>query len=72
MAIIPQISMFCWENDINILGDLERLDLVLETLPDEHLMKKLEKKRGRGRDDFPVRAMWNLKIAMVVFGHMRV
>jgi hypothetical protein len=63
--------MFCWENDIEILGDLERLKLVLETLPDERLMKKLEKKRGHGRNDFPVRAMWNMLIAMTVFGHVR-
>jgi len=71
MAIIPQISMFCWEKDINILGDLARLDLALRAIPDERLMRKLEKERGRGRDDFPVRAMWNLLIAMVVFGHPR-
>ena len=69
MAIIPQISMFVWENDIENLGDLARLDLVLSNLPDERLMRKLEKQRGNGRNDFPVRAMWNLTIAMVVFGH---
>jgi len=71
MAIIPQISMFCWEKDINILGDLERLDLVINTLPDERLMRVLEKKRGHGRNDYPVRAMWNMVIAMIVFGHAR-
>ena len=30
MATIPQISMFVWENDLENLGDLKRLDLVLE------------------------------------------
>jgi len=72
MAIIPQISMFSWENDIENLGDNERLKFVLENIPDEALVLKLEKDRGRGRDDYPVRAMWNMFIAMIVFGHGRV
>jgi hypothetical protein len=69
MAIIPRISMFSWENDINNLGDLERLRLALESIPDEELMRFLEKRRGRGRNDFPVRALWNMQIAKIVFGH---
>ena len=43
--------------DIDELGDLERLRLVLEQLPDEALMRKLEQKHYRGRDDYPARAM---------------
>lgn len=62
MAIIPQVSMFSWENDIENLGDNERLRFVLEHMPDEALVEELEKERGRGRDDYPVRAMWNLFI----------
>lgn len=69
MAIIPQISMFSWENNINNLGDNERLRFVLENMPDEGLVVKLEKERGQGRDDYPIRAMWNMFVAMIVFGH---
>ncbi|MCL1896837.1 MAG: transposase [Clostridiales bacterium] len=68
MAIIPK-SLFTWEGEIQRLGDLKRLQIVLDTLPDEPLMRKLEQERGKGRDDFPVRAMWNLMIAGYVFGH---
>ena len=68
MAIIPQQTFFVW-NEIEKLGDLERLLLVLEHMPDEELMRKLEKERGNGRDDFPVRAMWNSILAGVVFEH---
>ena len=71
MASIPQISMFVWEKDLNSLGDLERLDLAIKSLPDEELMLKLEKERRQGRDDYPVRAMWNMLIAMFVFGYSR-
>ncbi|KIO63175.1 transposase [Caldibacillus thermoamylovorans] len=58
MAIIPQLSLFAWE-EIEELGDLERLRLVIEYMPDEQLMRVLEKERGKGRDDYPIRAMWN-------------
>jgi len=68
MAIIPQQTFFVW-NEIEKLGDLERLLLVLEHMPDEELMRKLEKERGNGRDDYPVRAMWNSILAGVVFEH---
>lgn len=68
MAIIPQKRLFGWE-EIDELGDLERLRLVLEYLPDERLMEVLEKDRGRGRDDYPVRAVWNSILAGIVFQH---
>lgn len=68
MAIIPQQTLFVW-SEIEKLGDLERLRLVLEYMPDELLMQALEKERGKGRDDFPDRAMWNSILAGVVFEH---
>jgi hypothetical protein len=68
MAIIHQ-SLFGWEEENDKLGDLKRLQIILETLPDEALMQKLEHNRKNGRDDYPVRAMWNLIIAGFVFGH---
>lgn len=68
MAIIPQMSLFTWK-EIDELGDLERLRLVLDYMPDEDLMATLEKKRGQGRDDYPVRAMWNSVLAGIVFQH---
>src|SRR5690554_3021532 len=71
MAIIPQKSLFLWD-EIENLEDLERLRLVIEYMPDEGLMRKLEKERGKGRDDYPVRAMWNSVLAGVVFQHISV
>ena len=68
MAIIPQTPLFAWEQ-VEALGDLERLRLVLDHLPDGPLMKRLEQLRGRGRDDHPVRAIWNSVLAGVVFQH---
>jgi len=68
MAIIPQQTFFVW-SEIENLGDLERLNLVLEYMPDEELMWELEKERRNGRDDYPVRAMWNSILAGIVYQH---
>ena len=67
MATIQQ-NLFTWQ-DLDEIGDLRRLQLVLETLDDEQLMMKLEKDRGKGRDDYPVRAVWNSLLAAVVCQH---
>ena len=40
MAIIPQKQLFSWK-EIENLGDLDRLRLVLDYLPDEQLMRAL-------------------------------
>ena len=54
---------------VESLPDLERLCLVLDTLPDEEIVAALEARRGRGRNDYPVRSMWRALIAGVVFQH---
>jgi len=68
MAIIPQPQLFGWEQ-IDELGDLERLVLVLKNLHDGELMVTLERECGNGRDDYPVRPMWNSIVAGIVFQH---
>src|ERR1035437_3880302 len=69
--IITQKTIFDY-SEIEILGDLERLKLALEGIDDENLMLKLESKRKNGRNDYPVRVMWNLIIAMKIFEHKSV
>ena len=64
---ISQIT-FADYGEIEILGDLERLLLAQLGMCDEALMLRLEKRRGNGRDDYPVRVMWNLVIAMKGLG----
>jgi hypothetical protein len=71
MAIIHQ-TLWGWEEEKRELGDLERLKIVLDSMPDEKLMRQLERERGKGRDDYPVRAMWNLILSGIVFEHKSV
>lgn len=68
MNSISQISVFDY-SEIEILGDLERLKLFFENLNDGKLCETLEKERGKGRNDYPVRVMLNLIYAMKIFGH---
>jgi hypothetical protein len=68
MAKILQRSLFTW-NAIEAKSDLERFYLVRDNLPDEQIAIALEKNRGKGRDDFAVRAMWNAVLAGIVFQH---
>jgi hypothetical protein len=68
MATLSQKPLFGWDQ-IEALGDLKRLQLLLDNLPDEPLMSKLEQERDRGRDDYPIRPMWNALVSGVVFQH---
>ena len=71
MATIPQRQLFRWQ-EIEELGDLDRLRLVLDHLPDEPLMEELERRRGYGRNDYPIRAVWNSVLAGIVFQHQSI
>ena len=68
MAKLLVPYLFKWQ-DVEAKSDLERLGLVLEYLPDEALMKKLEAHRDKGRDDYPIRPVWNSVLAGIVYQH---
>ena len=68
MRIITQLSLFDDTQNEN-LGDLERLQNVFENIPDENLIRKLKEIRGKGRNEWPVEAMWNSFIASFIFDH---
>jgi hypothetical protein len=71
MAKLLVTYLFKWQ-DVEAKSDLERLRLVLEHLPDEALMKKLEAHRDKGRDDYPIRPVWNSVLAGIVYQHKSV
>jgi len=71
MAKLLVPYLFKWQ-DVEAKSDLERLRLVLEYLPDEGLMKKLEVQRDKGRDDYPIRPLWNSVLAGIVYQHKSV
>lgn len=64
-------NLFTWQ-DIEILPDMRRLELVLHYLPDDAIVKALVTKRGYGRNEYPIAAMWNAVVAGIVFQHRSV
>ncbi len=68
MAKLLVPYLFKWQ-DVEVRSDLERLRLVVDYLPDEALMEKLERHRKRGRDDYPIRPVWNSVLAGIVYQH---
>jgi len=68
MAVISQKHLFSWEQ-FSGTGDIERLNMVLEVIPDEELMQILEAERKGRRDDYPIRPTWDSVLAGIVFQH---
>ena len=71
MAIIPQRQLFSWE-EVENSADMQRFSLLVKYLPDESLMGRLESFRSKGRNDYPVRAIWNSILAGIVYQHQSI
>jgi len=71
LAKIIQQKIFSWK-DVDRSGELERLTMVIEAIPDEGFMKVLEAERKGRRDDYPIRAVWNSILAGVVYQHVSI
>ena len=54
--------LFSWD-DVDALPDLRRLRLVLDCPPDAGVIEELPARRGRGRNGYPVAAMWRALVA---------
>ena len=65
MKIITQKTIFDY-SEIEVLGDLERCKYIIENVPDKEIIDKLIEIRGKGRNEYPVVAMWNSIIIMPV------
>lgn len=71
MAIISQISIFDNTEIYDNLGDLERVKLILENIPDEELLDEIRKERdGKGRTtEEPIEALLNIYWARKILEH---
>lgn len=67
MAKIVNRDLFGWDS-LKEMPDLARMELFLGELDDEEIVRKLERQRGRGRDDYPVRPMWNMVVLFPLTG----
>jgi Transposase DDE domain len=60
--------LFAWAR-LEDHPELSTLRQMLEVLPDQTLLEGLEKARGKGRDDFPVRVLWGVVVFTVALRH---
>jgi len=68
MAKLMTPYLFSWR-EVEARSDLERLRLVLDHMGDEALMRTMEGHRKWGRDDYPIRPVWNSVLAGIVYQH---
>ena len=68
MKIQMQKPLFAWDclEDHPLLATIKQL---LETIPDGKLMEGLEAARGKGRNDYPVRALWGVLLLTIALRH---
>ena len=59
---------FSWD-EVDSISDLNRLELVLDALPDGDIIRALGAMRKNGRNEYPVSAMWKALVAGIVFQH---
>jgi hypothetical protein len=71
LAKIIQQKIFSWK-DVEASGELERLKMVIEAIPDDGLMEALEADRKGRRDDYPIRPLWNSILGGIVYQHMSI
>jgi len=69
LACVRQNFVFSWDEIDNNCPDMNRFVMVRDAMPDEKLIQTLRRMRGKGRNRYPVDAMWNTLIAGVVFEH---
>jgi len=71
MAKLMTPYLFTWQ-EVEARSDLERLRLALDHIGDEELMRKLEEHRKWGRNEYPIRPVWNSVLAGIVYQHSSV
>ena len=70
MAMIPQISIFDNTEVYDNLGDLKRVKLILDNIPDEKIIDKIKKEKDvKGRKGIPIEALMNIHWARKILQH---
>ena len=71
MRIALTKPLFAWD-ELEDSPSLRTLKRLLEALPDAALLDGLRQMRGRGRDDYPVRALWGVVVLSIALRHVTI
>lgn len=69
MLIHATRPLFAW-SELEDSPSLQTIRAVLESLPDEQLLDGLQRARGNGRNDYPVRVLWGVVVLCVLCRHV--
>lgn len=69
MLIHATRPLFAWP-ELEDSPSLQTIRAVLSSLPDKTLLDGLQKARGQGRDDYPVRVLWGVVVLAVLCRHV--
>jgi hypothetical protein len=69
MLIPATRPLFAWP-ELEDSPSLQTIRAVLSSLPDQGLLDGLQRARGQGRDDYPVRVLWGVTVLSVLCRHV--
>jgi hypothetical protein len=71
MRIATTKPLFAWDclEDSPTLKTIQQL---LDVIPDDALLESLRTARGKGRDDYPVRALWGVLVLAIALRHVTI
>jgi len=69
MKIAVAKPLFAWDA-LEDSPSLRSVRLLLETIPDQALLESLRLARGKGRDDYPVEALWGTLVLAIALRHV--
>jgi hypothetical protein len=69
MLIHAARPLFAW-SELEDSPSLQTIRAVLSSLPDQALLHALQKARGHGRNDYPVRVLWGVVVLSVLCRHV--
>jgi hypothetical protein len=71
MRIHVREALFAW-NALEDSPSIRTIRDFLQAVPDHDLLAGLEKHRGRGRDDYPVRVLWGVLLLTILLRHVSI
>ena len=71
MRVAITKPLFAWDC-LDDSPDLTTIAEFLHALPDGRLLEALHRSRGRGRDDYPVTALWGVVVLTVLLRHLSI
>ena len=69
MLIHATRPLFAW-SELEDSPSLQTIRAILSSLPDKPLLDGLQRARGQGRDDYPVRVLWGVVVLAVLCRHV--